>query len=254
MEGGNLLDGFKSRSGRERETTGIWIWSEIFTHDFENGDKVAIILMDTQGIFDSRSSVQDCTTIFALSMLLSSIQCYNVKENIREDHLQHLQLFTEYGRLALEQTNAKPFQHLLFIARDWPFAIESGYGWNGQKIINETFATHEDQTADMRQLRERIQASFEKIQAFLLPHPGMAVARGQNFTGELQQIDEEFQQYLKELVTTLLEPEKLVVKQISGQKVKAMDFMAYLETYTKTFNGDTLPEPKSILRVCLTMV
>jgi atlastin len=28
----------------------------------------------------------------------------------REDHLQHLQLFTEYGRLALQQTGTTPFQ------------------------------------------------------------------------------------------------------------------------------------------------
>jgi atlastin len=37
-------------------------------------------------------------------------QVYNVAAMIREDDLQHLQLFTEYGRMALEQSAATPFQ------------------------------------------------------------------------------------------------------------------------------------------------
>lgn len=241
------FEGFKSRSGRERETTGIWIWSEIFTYDFENGDKVAIVLMDTQGIFDSRSSVHDCTTIFSLSMMLSSVQCYNLMGNIKEDDLQHLELFTEYGRLALEQTNEKPFENLLFIVRDWPFAVETNYGWNGQKIVEEIFAGNEEQTPEMRQLRDRIKSSFEKIEAFLMPHPGFAVAHGKNFAGEMAQIDEEFQQYVKELIPGVLAPEKLVVKKINGQKIRARDFTQYLQAYTNIFNGDTLPEAKTVL-------
>lgn len=67
--------------------------------------------MDTQGSFDSQSTVKDCATIFALSTMVSSIQIYNVTHNIQEDDLQHLSLFTEYGRLALEDNiDSKPFQ------------------------------------------------------------------------------------------------------------------------------------------------
>ena len=66
--------------------------------------------MDTQGAFDSKSTVKDCATVFALSTLLSSVQVFNITLNIQEDDLQHLQLFTEYGRLAMEDNGAKPFQ------------------------------------------------------------------------------------------------------------------------------------------------
>lgn len=181
--------------------------------------------------------------------MISSITCYNIKENIQEDHLQHLQMFTQYGQLVMQQTNEKPFQKLLFIVRDWPYAEDSGYGWNGTAIIDESLATNEDQTEGMRDLRNQIKSSFEEIGAFLMPHPGMAVARGQNFNGSLQQIDPDFVTYVKELTPELFAPENLIVKKINGQKVRARDLVQYLQTYTDTFNGDTLPEPTTLCDV-----
>jgi len=86
------LDGFTWRGGSERDTTGILMWSEVFKATLEDGEKVAIVLLDTQGTFDSESTVKDCATVFALSTLLSSIQIYNLKFNIQEDDLQHLQV------------------------------------------------------------------------------------------------------------------------------------------------------------------
>lgn len=86
------LSGFSWRGGSERDTTGILMWSEVFLHDYEDGRKVAIILLDTQGAFDSQSTVRDCATVFALSTMLSSVQIFNLSQNIQEDDLQHLQV------------------------------------------------------------------------------------------------------------------------------------------------------------------
>lgn len=54
--------------------------------------QLAVILLDTQGAFDSESTVRDCATVFALSTMLSSVQIYNLSQNIQEDDLQHLQV------------------------------------------------------------------------------------------------------------------------------------------------------------------
>lgn len=243
------IEGFKWRGGRKRQTLGIWMWSEIFTHDFENGKKVAIFLIDTQGIFDDKSSVRDCTSIFALSMMLSSIQCYNLMQNIKEDDLHHLELFTEYGRLALEQTNIIPFQKLLFIIRDWPYADETNYGWHGQKVIDEVMAGNIEQTIDMKELRKRITSSFHEINAFLMPFPGSIVAHGNQFIGDVEQIDSNFRKYVDILTQDLFSPNKLIVKEINGQSMRVRDFMSYLEAYIKIFNSENLPEPKSVLMV-----
>lgn len=244
------MEGFKYRGGRKPETIGIWMWSEIFTHDYENGDKVAIILLDTQGMFDSRLSMRECATIFGLSILLSSVQCYNIMQNIQENDLQSLELFTEYSRLAVEQMNDRPFQKLLFIIRDWPYATETEYGWHGKEMIGDILAGDEEQTPEMRQLREKIDSSFDEIDAFLMPHPGKTVANGQ-FSGPMQQIDSEFRQFVKELVPAIFAPENLIVKQINGQKVRVRDLVHLIESYVDIYNGDDIPDPKTIFGVSI---
>lgn len=222
------------------------MWSEIFTHDFQNGDKIAVIVLDTQGIFDHNSDIRDCTTIFALSILLSSVQCYNVMQNIQENDLEHLELFTQYGRLAMQNSSEMPFQKLLFIVRDWPYP-ETNYG-DGKSVIDEILMEKNDQKPDMRQLRARIKSTFKDINAFLMPYPGNKIARGTGLT--LRDIDPEFIQYVKELVPTIFAPENLLVKKINGSKVKAGDLIQYLQTYMDIFSGNTLPTPLSMLNVC----
>ena len=89
-------------------TTGIWMWSEPFIKYCPHiGSEVAILLMDTQGMFDNETTMTLTAQIFGLSTMISSFQIYNVQNRIQEDNLQHLALFSEYGRLALDPHNVK---------------------------------------------------------------------------------------------------------------------------------------------------
>ena len=67
--------------------------------------------------------------------MLSSVLVYNLTSNIQEDDLQHLQLFTEYGRLAIEDSGETPFQKLMFLVRDWSYPYENDFGLEGGKDI-----------------------------------------------------------------------------------------------------------------------
>lgn len=242
------LIGFSWKGGSDRVTTGIYMWSDIFIHDYADGRKVAIILMDTQGTFDSQSTVKDCATIFALSTMLSSVQIYNLSQNIQEDDLQHLQLFTEYGRLALADTGNKPFQRLQFLVRDWSFPYEAEYGAAGGKIILEKrLEITEKQHPDLQSLRRHIQACFTDIDCYLMPHPGLNVATNPNFEGKLSDITAEFKENLEELIPMLMAPENLVIKEINGQVVKARDLVQYFKSYLNIFKSDDMPEPKTML-------
>ena len=104
LEGNSNLEqthgekGFSWRAGRKRNTTGIWMWEQPFVRKGENGEDIAVFLIDTQGMFDSETSQMLTASIFGLSTLLSSYQIYNVDKRVQEDNLQHLALFTEYGR------------------------------------------------------------------------------------------------------------------------------------------------------------
>lgn len=123
-------------------------------------------------------------------------------QNIQEDDLENLDLFTEYGRLVVEQSGEKPFQKLIFLVRDWPFAKDTGYGWNGKKEINEILTENNNHTPDMKQLRKRIKSSIGEISAFLMPCPGEAVREGKSDVN-LQEIDTKFKDYVKILVSDI---------------------------------------------------
>ncbi|XP_023372437.1 atlastin-2 [Otolemur garnettii] len=250
--GGNNepLTGFTWRGGCERETTGIQVWNEVFVIDRPNGTKVAVLLMDTQGAFDSQSTIKDCATVFALSTMTSSVQVYNLSQNIQEDDLQHLQLFTEYGRLAMEEIYQKPFQTLMFLIRDWSYPYEHSYGLEGGKqFLEKRLQVKQNQHEELQNVRKHIHNCFSNLGCFLLPHPGLKVATNPSFDGRLKDIDDDFKRELRNLIPLLLAPENLVEKEISGSKVTCRDLVEYFKAYIKIYQGEELPHPKSMLQV-----
>ncbi|XP_033966727.1 atlastin-1 isoform X2 [Pseudochaenichthys georgianus] len=243
------LTGFSWRGGSERETTGIQIWSEVFLVDKPDGTKAAVLLMDTQGTFDSQSTLRDSATVFALSTMISSMQVYNISQNVQEDDLQHLQLFTEYGRLAMEETFLKPFQSMIFLVRDWSFPYEFPYGQEGgMNFLEKRLKISENQHEELQNVRKHIHSCFTNISCFLMPHPGLKVATNPNFDGRIKEIDGEFINNLKVLVPWLLSPENIDVKEINGSKITCRGLLEYFKAYIKIYQGEELPHPKSMLQ------
>ncbi|XP_029189350.2 atlastin-1-like [Acropora millepora] len=242
------LEGFSWRGGSERDTTGILLWSKPYIKTLPNGEEIAVLLMDTQGAFDSSSTVKDCATIFALSTMTSSTQIYNLTQNIQEDDLQHLQLFTEYGKLAMEESNIKPFQRLVFLVRDWSFPYEAPYGAEGgNNVLEKRLQMTETQHSELMQVRKHIKSCFNDIGCFLMPHPGLKVATNPSFDGSLRDINDEFKTQLRELIPSVLSADNLVVKSINGGEVTCRGLLEYFKAYMTIFQGEELPQPKSML-------
>ena len=124
-----------------------------------------------------------------------------------------------------------------------------------------------NQHPELQQLRNHIKSSFENIKCFLMPHPGLEVATSPEFHGELRcnpqftmfyftslviwylGIHQEFKAQLGVLISRLFDPNNLVVKSINGQPVTCRELVVYFKAYSQIFQGEELPEPKSMLSV-----
>lgn len=99
------------------------MWNDVFLYtDKRTGEEFAIVIMDTQGLFDNGTTAENNKRIFALGTLVSSIQVLNLSGVIQEDQLQYLQFATEFAKFTRHDSNQdsnKPFQNLVFLVRDW---------------------------------------------------------------------------------------------------------------------------------------
>mmetsp|Transcript_13041 Transcript_13041/g.19909 ORF Transcript_13041/g.19909 Transcript_13041/m.19909 type:complete len:564 (+) Transcript_13041:131-1822(+) len=252
-------EGFNWRGGSERNTTGIWIWSEPQFFQKESGEQIAVLLVDTQGMFDNETTMGLTASIFGLSTLLSSYQIYNVDKRIQEDNLQQLALFSEYARMAMTShgtdesepigKNNRPFQQIEFLVRDWQnFEEEEDFEKMQeemeeylQKVIAEREAT------DLKETREQIVSCFEKITCYGLVHPGPAVTK-KKYAGDIKSVDPTFVELLDRYCRRIFNPETLVPKIIHGRELTSVELSSYFKAYADLFTtGATFPEAGTLL-------
>jgi atlastin len=219
---------FDWRGGKERNTTGMWMWSDpYFLPRPSTGDQVAVLLVDTQGMFDHETTVGLTAAIFGLSTLLSSYQVYNVDKRIQEDNLQQLALFSEYGRIAFEveekaatkdeleecreksagatedekKSSAKqqPFQRIEFLVRDWQnFDTEDETDIASMEAEMDAYLEHvtaEREASDLKATRDQITSCFEEIGCFMMTHPGFGVIKNK-YEGDVSKIEPLFMRLL----------------------------------------------------------
>ncbi|KAH7693394.1 Protein Y54G2A.2 b, partial [Aphelenchoides avenae] len=103
------FDCFEWKTAVDGVTTGIWICPDVVTLKTPDGEEVAVLVMDTQGIDDPNADSDESIVVFGLPLLLSSV--YNVKDRISMNELEHAQFYSEYGRMAVETDEGlRPFQ------------------------------------------------------------------------------------------------------------------------------------------------
>ncbi len=281
-------DGFHWRGGAERNTTGIWMWSKPYILPRVNdvtGEKedIAVLLVDTQGMFDHETTMALTAAIFGLSTLLSSYQIYNVDKRIQEDNLQQLALFSEYGRMAIqsdgkdgkdkdnkdedsgvekevkekeeetkendkgEKEQSKPFQKIEFLVRDWQnFEDEDDLEAcerEMEEYLEKVLAERE--AADLKDTREQITSCFDSVRCYLMTHPGKEVTK-KKYNGEIGPIDSAFKAFMDRYCSRVFE--HLIPKSIHGRELTAMELGAYIRNYAKMFEtGAHFPEAATML-------
>jgi len=257
-------DAFHWRGGSERNTTGIWMWSHPYF--VKKGDEnMAVLIVDSQGMFDNETTMSLTASIFGLSTLLSSYQIYNVDKRIQEDNLQQLALFSEYARVAVEGTGSvpmnkddeerrKPFQTMEFLVRDWQhFEDEEDYD-RMEEEMNEYMENviSEREAKDLQETREQIQACFGKFTCFGLSHPGIAVTK-KSFKGEVSKMDETFLNLLDRYCRRVFSVDNLEPKVIQGREVTAAELGSFIKAYAEMFaSGASFPEASTMLEATAT--
>lgn len=241
------LEGFEWMSRTATVTIGMHMWSEPFLVPLES-EEVCVLVMDTQGLHDSEHSLKNTALIFALSTLTSSVQIFNVKEQIQEDDLQTLDMFSAYGKLMAQQTpNFTPFQKLLFLIRDWPYAGEFSYGFRGgQLYLDKRLAIGKNTPEEGSRARNNIRSYYEEVSCFLMPHPGNQVTK-KTFKGQLNDIDHDFAIQMQSFVHRLVSPKILSPKRIAQSTISGRQLMEYFKTYFDLFQDGSMPEPQTML-------
>lgn len=125
------------------------------------------------------------------------------------------------------------------------------YGWEGgQSYLNEVLKIKDIHDKTSKDLRDYIGKSFQKLNCFLMPHPGFKVF-DKKFDGRHSMLGEDFVTQLKSFVPELLENDKLTVKGMYLRPMKAAELYRNICNYITLFKSDVLPEPKSIYQTML---
>lgn len=249
-ENGNKL---KWRNENELETLGIWMWPEIFTHDFENGKKVAVILLNTRG---NRNNLRDFRTLFTLTTMLSSVQCYTTRENIEEIDLLHYDLLEK-----LDLNGSNQVQKFLFIIQNWIDKFDTSYGLQASNVLYNFVSASINKPSEVQMFENRLDASFKDVYVFFVPYPNQtgsatdAIQRNLNKNSHQEEFNDKqltrsiYFDYIKELTSSLFSPKNLKIKQFHGQNVFARDFVDYLQAFSTVFDGEMSLDPENIQKV-----
>lgn len=239
---GATVEGFSWEGGTERHTTGIWLWSELFTVERNQGDKVAVLLMDTHGMFDTDTAIEDCLSMFVFAASVSSVLLYNVTHNIQENDLQRLGTFVQYGQNALAPRRMDVFQKLVFIVHDWNFPSEAPYGEKGGKeILNRRLGTDDAVPPELQILHKNIRSAFSDIECFLLPYPGRQVAAATSTDRRPCKMEDNFRHFIKNLAPFLLTPDTLVLKNDCGGVITCEILSTVMEVSMEAVSRRKLP-------------
>ncbi|CAM5119507.1 unnamed protein product [Eretmochelys imbricata] len=194
-----LLEGFEWRADEQQVTKGVWAWSLPFWVPAK-GEKVAVLLVDTEGSMDIERNKETSIKLAALSMLLSSYQILNIGRRVKDPDLEYLEMFVQVAEVVGEAYGLEPIQHLDLLVRDWSSSQILGVQ-GGEKYL--------------RQIRQKLEAtssckhpktlevlSRSRSRCYLMPLPGKRIMMGSK--GTLRDMDEDFRESLSDYVTTLV--------------------------------------------------
>jgi len=247
LEGvGEEPDGFKFKGGMDVCTEGIWVWSDPFLRIID-GKRVALLLMDTQGAWDSSMTKEQSATIFGLTAVLSSKQIYNISMQVQEDKVENLAYFMRFAQTSIQQASLgipegsvskdaieRPFQTLDFLVRDWRNYKKTFTVAQCKEMMAEHLSRHMDlEKVKENSTAEVLASMFHHCGCFGLTHPGFAI-EDEDWDGDLKVVESDFIRlmdvYIRDVFQTNLD-----AKQILGADLSPITFPLVVKDFVQAF-------------------
>jgi atlastin len=247
------LQGFHWKNGDDAETLGIWMWSKPYICKNSTGKEIAILLLDTQGVFDDILTTREWAIIVGLCLLTCSSTIFNLFSHLQENSLQILDTFMTYGLIAMnknsedESEEEPPFQKLIFLIRDHNNPDQFPYGGiGGKNLLEKKLKIKENMQRETQHTRKHIKECFTDLECFLMPPIGEKAKRV-TYDGNLKDLPENFISCLEEFISELLDPEFIIPKVIAGNRIKGNELMEYFKIYLDKFNSGDIPDAMPLL-------
>ncbi|XP_076810072.1 atlastin-3-like [Clavelina lepadiformis] len=242
-----LAGPFKFQGGvSEGCTEGIWITKEPFIISTKTKKKVALFLMDTQGAFDQKSSIKEGSILFALSLLLSSYQFFNLKTNIDSLHLQALGNFAEYAQNVRDTKSSFLIQNFMFLIRDWKTIEDHQHGLYGGKCYLNTVLDGDNGADENVKTNKFLKENFSELSCYLWPSPDPKIeGMGKNSkVCDMKDVGTEFMKKASEFFEYLcFENENLMVKREGAEELncrKLYEFASHFADVISQGSIDTV--------------
>ncbi|XP_053203300.1 atlastin-2-like [Panonychus citri] len=237
------LRGFSWRDDVERDTIGIALWPKPFVLTRKDGSKIVVILMDIQGFYDDHNDHDTIGQFFIISTIISSIQIYNQKGNIQSNDFTILSKFSEYANKVGLENGVDGFQRLLFVIRILSKSRELEFGFKGgNNYLKYKKEIHLDKFCSPW---ANLEKCYSDIGFFLLPSIGDR-AEDLDFNGKISKLKPEFVKALRELVPSLLAPDRIVTKSIGGEEAQCWQVLNIFKKLAESKAMESIKKSQTI--------
>lgn len=244
-------EGFGVGHSRKTQTKGIWFWGKPMEVQGDNGEKVNLIFIDSEG-FEStgKADVYD-DRIFALSTLISQVLIYNLPETIRESDLEKLSFAAElakafYSTSGPESKGSKTIQPgsmIWLIQRD--FLEGDSLQRTLENALRQVPNPHKDPAiSQLNHIRQGLETITQSSTAIGLPQPHLDRTK-------LCELDESLfdsmylkqREVLRDLVNELARP-----KTVAGHVLSGSDLADLIVKTVTALNEREIPTAGSLVQ------
>ncbi|XP_064468150.1 uncharacterized protein LOC135378915 [Ornithodoros turicata] len=238
------LEGFSWQYGLTTRTRGIFLFDRIFKVKLSSGT-VAVVLMDTEGCSKKNTDAQ--STLFSLSMLLSSTIVYNVRHDLHQTGVENLQFYANYAshvkenlKDSEENLSCGESQKLLFLIRDWINKDLISYGFDAERKAIGEWLQHDEEAEGAVKMWKNVRDNIKDIAFFLMPSPGESI-KSAKVDGGTKGLSEDFKRNLDALCRHVFHPDNLVPRSIKGRDFTFKDFTVLFKIYFQMAKEWKLP-------------